>query len=436
MFYIDLWTNGNTTSRALPVVTMFETGSMKIDKYHEKTEDKAFVNGHYYTDKAPLPTYIIMPFFWIAKSTGIIKPDENESYFGKPVYAIGDVIVGVIPFVLILLIVYKEVADKSINISPALLTMLPFYGSFLYVFSGTYFAHLLSGLLLLLSYIQLKKQKYFFSGIYGGLSFLCEYNHALILFLWGFLIIINMRSVKSFFYYSFGILPSIIFIMIYNYIFTGSPLDMLYKFHTYSELHSNYGFSHPTLASIWGLTFSNYRGLIFYIPFLFLGIVYLVKYYKQINLKALIKSYLFFPFIIYFLMISSYFGWWGGWTYGPRLLTGIGIILLYECIIMISKKKVSRFLFYLFSGFGLICAFMAKATVVYSVPTDVKNPFIDLIIPNLIKGKYNENNLLTIIFDLSPKISFYLYIVIFTLLMTLLYLIYISKKSKITKANL
>jgi hypothetical protein len=70
-FYLDIWTNANTTSRALPVITYFEQGTFRMDKYHELTLDKSFVNGHYYSDKAPLPTLVVMPFFGLALKTGI-----------------------------------------------------------------------------------------------------------------------------------------------------------------------------------------------------------------------------------------------------------------------------------------------------------------------------------------------------------------------------
>ncbi len=62
-FYLDIWKNANTTSRALPIITYFEDGTFRFDKYHELTCDKSFINGHYYTDKAPLPTYVVLPFF-------------------------------------------------------------------------------------------------------------------------------------------------------------------------------------------------------------------------------------------------------------------------------------------------------------------------------------------------------------------------------------
>jgi len=67
--------------------------------------------------------------------------------------------------------------------------MLPFYASFIFIYAGTYFSHLLSGILLLTSYLYLKKDKFLIAGALAGLSFLCEYNLAIIFMVWGIQII-------------------------------------------------------------------------------------------------------------------------------------------------------------------------------------------------------------------------------------------------------
>ncbi|MBM3436251.1 MAG: hypothetical protein FJY07_08575, partial [Bacteroidetes bacterium] len=148
-FYIDTWINANTTSRALPVITFFESGTFRIDKYHEKTCDKAFVNGHYYTDKAPLPTFIVLPVFGFMKSLGLIRPDENGSLFGKHVYILGGTLTAVLPFSLLILWLFKRIENAGSALSPVLLATLPFYSSFIFLFAGTFFAHILSGLFLI-----------------------------------------------------------------------------------------------------------------------------------------------------------------------------------------------------------------------------------------------------------------------------------------------
>src|SRR6202035_5763795 len=51
----------NQNSRLDMVRAMVEQGTLRIDAYHQNTEDKAFANGHYYSDKAPGLALLAVP---------------------------------------------------------------------------------------------------------------------------------------------------------------------------------------------------------------------------------------------------------------------------------------------------------------------------------------------------------------------------------------
>ena len=51
----------NQNSRFDLVRAMVEQGTLRIDAYHENTDDKAFANGHYYSDKAPGLALLAVP---------------------------------------------------------------------------------------------------------------------------------------------------------------------------------------------------------------------------------------------------------------------------------------------------------------------------------------------------------------------------------------
>lgn len=412
-FYLDIWKNANTTSRALPIISYFEDGTFRFDKYHELTCDKSFIDGHYYTDKAPLPTYAVLPFFGALVNTGVISPDDNGSFFGDHIYILGGFLTASLPFAFLLLFMFLVIKNLKTSVSPVLLSVLPFYASFIFVFTGTYFPHILSGILLLAAYIYLKKDKYLFAGIYAGLSFLCEYNLAVIFFLWAIQLIARKKALKPAVIYSLGILPSLLFILYYNYVFTGSPFIMLYKFHNFDQLNSNYGFSLPGFTSLWGLSFSWYKGLFFYAPFILLFLILAFKPVLKKGSRFFFANYLIIPSIAYYIFIASYFAWWGGWTYGPRFLLALAILLTYEGTIYLSDKKFSRTLIWVFIGFGLICSLMAKVTVSYSVPTSVKNSMLDLIGPSFFNCEFNANNVLTILYGTKPLYSFLIFILLF-----------------------
>lgn len=424
-YFVDTWNNANTTSRAAPVVAFYEQGNLRIDKYQELTLDKAFIDGHYYTDKAPLPTLLTIPFYGIVKQLGWVA-DTNDKQLGPEVYILGTFICSSLAFTIILLQLLIEIHRINPRFSAVFLSMMPLYGSFIFVYSGTFYAHMMSSLFVLLGYLMIKRKAFFWAGIFTGLAFLCEYTVALFFPVWALQIWINEKKFFKGFLFGAGTLPAIIFIGIYNYIFTGTPFEMLYKYHTFEFLHENYGFVLPSLKSIWGLTFSNYKGLFFYTPILLLS---LFMIFKRITLKRFSRHYLSWISIVFFTFIASYNVWWGGWCYGPRLLFPIAVLLVYEGLVQLSKINFSKPVFWILTGFGIAGAFLAKITVVYSIPSESTNPFLDTIFPNLKLGNFNPNNLGSMILGINPQISGFLWLMLFFLFASALNRYYYKLKS-------
>ena len=126
-FYLDSWQNANTTSRVLPVLSIVDLGTMRIDSFADKTIDKSFVNGHYYLDKAPLPSFIIIPFYAALKATGLLKPANDFDSYAKPVFLLGSFVCGSIPFVIICFVFYYYSANYTNSARSAILAMLFFH---------------------------------------------------------------------------------------------------------------------------------------------------------------------------------------------------------------------------------------------------------------------------------------------------------------------
>jgi len=424
-YFVDTWNNANTTSRALPIIAYFEQGNFQIDKYHELTQDKAHIKEHYYTDKAPLPTLVTLPLYGLIKKLGWVNTADGK-LLGPEVYILGSLICSSLIFSLILLISLKNVIKQKPSIQAVFLVMMPFYGSFIFVYSGTFYAHIMSAFFVLLGYLMIKRRKFFWAGIFTGLAFLSEYTVALFFPVWALQIWIQQKSIFKGFQFGLGTLPAIFFIGIYNYIFTGSPFEMLYKYHTYEFLHENYGFVLPSFTSIWGLTISNYKGLFFYAPILLLSLFHI---FKSTSLRRLTRHYLTWISIVFFIFIASYNVWWGGWCYGPRLLFPIAVLLVFEGIVQLSKTNFSKQVFWILTSFGLLGAFLAKITVIYSIPSEATNPFFDTIFPNIKLANFNPNNLGSMILGINPLLSAFFWLILFFISGILLNKYYLKVKT-------
>jgi hypothetical protein len=132
--------------------------------------------------------------------------------------------------------------------------------------------------------------------------------------------------------------------------------------------------------------------------------------------------------IVFFLVISSFFTWWGGWSYGPRYLIVLAVLLLYEGLLIISRDKINTLLFFAAAVFGIAGAWIAKATVVYMVPfpsyDGFFNPLLHVLLPDLFAGRFNANNALTAFFDVSPQAGVYGWLLLYVISLIGLCLLY------------
>src|SRR4029077_11460601 len=85
----------NQNSRFDMVRAIVEQSTLRIDAYHENTNDKAFANGHYYSDKAPGLALLAVPIAEAVKpllrATGVdpVSPDGlADLAYGLAVFAV------------------------------------------------------------------------------------------------------------------------------------------------------------------------------------------------------------------------------------------------------------------------------------------------------------------------------------------------------------
>ena len=426
-FYLDTWVSHNNTSRVLPVFSLYENGTWSFDPYHEQTIDKALVHGHYYSEKPPLPSFMVVPFYGLTRALGF-GIDDAGNHYDKPVYLIGGFLAGSLPFSLFLTLLLATILRSRPKMNPVLLVMLPIYGSFFFIFSGTFFSHIISGALLLFGYWLLRyKEKYLWAGLCCGAAFLCEYSLAVIFPVWLVLLWLNKRNFSSVVIFGLGMAPAVLFLLFYNYLIGGDPFKMLYSYiatDDFAPLRSNLGFRLPDPLAMLGLLFSNYRGLFYYFPALLL-LAFAVIRKRKFNLRSLLLNYWVLGFLASLLLISSFFTPYGGWTYGPRYLLPVTFLVAFEGIRFLSRNPVPSWTLWLIGGIGMVMAWMAKVSVMYALPSEEMNPVFGYVVKKLKAGAFNESNLLSLFVGVDPKVSAMIWPLLF-----LAALWWLSKKGK------
>ena len=411
-FYIDWSSNWNAASRmALPLSLALER-RWEIDSYADFTGDKATINGHYYSDKGPLPGLLLTPVLYVINAVYPLAdlPVADRLRFSL---VLGSWLIGSLSFTLIVFWAFKQEWIRNSWGIP--LTMLYFFGSFLFVFSGSFFSHALAGMLIFLSFLKLHEKKELLSGVLIGMCFMTEYSTAIFGMVWGLYLLVN-KNWRGVLWLSIGIMPFIILQGWYNAEITGSPFDFAYKYQENFAMNSEaYGFSYPSLKALFHITLSPYRGLLFYTPVL---LVLIFRFKKQVlNFKAL-EGAAFWACMLYIFFFSMNKSWYMGWTFGPRYLYPVAILLFFLIDATKPWKLWEKVGLILLGAFGLFQTLLDKATFLYP-PTEDYFPINGTLIPKALEGKWNGKHLMSFmgVEGVWPHILFALLLLIAMLLM-------------------
>jgi hypothetical protein len=397
----------------LPVLALFEDGTYAIDRYEDTTMDKSFIAGHYYSDKAPLSTWLVLPVYGLLKLAGL--PDADIFYYKwLPVAFIGAVICSTVPFVVLVCMIARRLEREAPSANAVLLSMLPLYGSFVAAYSGVFVGHLLTGILLTGSYVLLKSERRpALCGFLVGLAVIAEYPASLALPVWTFFIL--RRQPRALPRFLLGGLPCGAVLLLYNYAMTGSPLTTPYAYEAhdaFAEMKSAYGMRIPSVTALLGLLFSPFRGLLFYAPALAVAAyAYLTARRRQLLSDAV--SPLGLLTVGYLALISSYFVWWGGWSYGPRHFIPLAMILFYEGIPLVARRRSLHAPLFWASVAGIAMVWMAKSTVLHIMPETYVNPIFQLALPKLLQGELRSDAVVTRLFAFHPIVAAPMWIVLF-----------------------
>ncbi len=367
-FYIDSRPTWNTTSRALHLDALVNKSTSKIDALHHLTGDKAKVHQHYYSEKMPLPVLLAYPFYKFYKQFGFsFNTDQNPI---KEAYFFGSLICSILPFLLLLFLTFKKLSEDFHLYKAALLSMLIWYSTFHFNYVGTFFAHILGGCFTVLAFLYLNQKNVFLTGLFLGLSVLCELNQIVVVLVFSTFVLFN--NIKSLPIFLLGGLPSLLFLLFYNYYYTSNAFEFLYQHVSQDQFvaleHEFLGLSTINYKAIFAMLYSSAKSIFVFSPLLLLS--HKLKGIK--NIEVLLLS-----FVAMVIVISMHRYWWGGNCYGPRHLLTVAMPLLF-CLSYKLESFKNLSVFYALALFGLILHGFAKMTTSYSFPSKDENVLMHL----------------------------------------------------------
>lgn len=366
--YFIHWVGWSENSHFNLIRAIVDEDRLEVDSYYNNTSDRAYYNGHYYSDKAPGITFLVSPIYLAFKVayyelTPSVIVDYLESrtqsseyevrYVGSgyvgggvPIYTrvspgffiltsmmLITVFTSPLFTALTVVLVYctvkyfteKESHRLGVTLAYSLAT-LAFPNALVLVSSpaGTFFVFL--AFYLILKAKQENSTKHLFvSGFALGFAVVCEYPILIIslMVLVYALYATNLKRVVSIILPAFivGLSP----LLLYNYIIFDTPSNLTLQYNdpeiwgmaTDRELRY-YGFIPSlNLPVLLHLTLFPYRGLFFYHPLLLLSIVGLFYMYNKNKSETALILLILTSFII---LYSSRRIWHGGAIFGIRYM--------------------------------------------------------------------------------------------------------------------
>lgn len=413
-YFLPRIDNVNSTSRMNLVYAVADQGTIRIDDYHKNTIDKAFYEGHYYTEKSIGPSVIALPVYLafreFAVSVGLTDSPEiyaprggyTREYHGMALIVVTFFTVSVSSaFAATLLYAFVR---RWVTPRVALVTMLAYgLATIAFPYSSQFYSHQLAGSAMFAAFFLLwrfvvegaKPGGAWLAGMLIGIAVITEYItvvFAILLLAWA---IYQRPRLTTVLPVVAAALPWVLLSAAYNMAAFGSALPVGYAHTTnFTEVHSQgfMGLTAPTWATLYGITFSPYRGLFFLSPFLLLaGYGFWLMWKARLRSVVVLLAVMCVSLLLY---NASYVMWSGGFSIGPRHLVPM---LPFLCIPVAWVLQQSRTHVSLKVLSAALIAVSMLSVWIQSLggpdfPADtIQHPLTQYSLPHLLRGELAFN---------------------------------------------
>jgi hypothetical protein len=364
--------------------------TIRIDAYHQHTGDKAYINGHYYSEKAPAMVAAALPAFaltvWTQQLLGVDPDGEAGWRMSAWIATAGSVgllaALGGVAFF--------DLLHARFDLLTAMIgTFGLFLGSLTWPYATSLFAHAGTiGLLCIALWAALAKStpaRDYVAGIAAGFAVASEYPGVIPCAVIG--LYLATSSLRRIWRYAAGTIPAALLILANNYATTGSPFSISYGANPYfPEISTGnaMGFNAPNLHVVTWLFGSEYRGLFFWSPILIMslpGLVVMLKKDRAIAAMVLATT------ALVLLQVASFYSAYGGNSFGPRYLAPAVPLIGLAAAYGIKHWPESA----LVLVFVSVVVTLGVTAIAIDPPLDVLTPLQSFYLPRLREHRFADN---------------------------------------------
>lgn len=322
------------TSRLALSQSIVERGKVDIDPYWQLTIDRAFADGHWYSDKAPGVALTAVPVVAVARAVEGSEPVWTHSW---PLWGIRIWSGGLALLALTFLI--GRAGEGLVAGTGALTAATLAVGTMAGSLGPTVFGHLPDALALFAALIVASRGRWAWAGLLAGTGVLFEYPAglaALVLLVYAGLRG-GWRAAGGF---VGGAVPPALLLGAYDWLAFGAPWRLSYRYtsnvFTSQQQQNLFGVGLPTGHGIWTLLIDGH-GLLLVSPVLAIAAAGLVLFRRPHRLEATAAAAIALVFAVY---TAGYFLPNGGLSPGPRFATAALPFLLLGLPFALARWRV------------------------------------------------------------------------------------------------
>lgn len=383
----------NEYSRYDLVRALVEQGTTRIDSFHENTGDKAFYQGHWFSDKAPGTALVGVPVYaLLSLSSGLAGNGIPEAV--EAVQALAFVESGIATTVLVLLLV--RFLAPLVGERWAVGVGLAYgFGSIAFPFATIFFGHALSAAALFASFYVLHGWRRgeggwrpWLAGALGSVAVITEFSTVIgVAALFLYAVWVGRRAAYAF---VLGGIPIALVLAIYNAVSFGSPLSIGYANLApggFAEGMSQgiLGVSWPPDVETLGDLLIGPRGLVRLAPWFVLApLGVLAARRREVRAEVIVCATIA---LVFLLSNAGYYLPFGGWTPGPRfLLPALPFAAVLVALIPAALRFVAVPLMIFAAG-----VFLVATATMPNAPERYVDPLFELWLPRLASGELAES---------------------------------------------